>query len=230
MQIPQILHQTWKTDNIPSNFKEMSNSWRQKHPDWKYIFWTDEMNRNFIKENFFHFLPTFDGYETNIQRVDAVRYFILYKYGGVFIDMDFECLANITPLIRDCMCIFGKEPLEHCNIHNKRMIISNAFMGTIKEAPFFSLLCKELQQFNQNIDHPNNKVLESTGPFMLSRVYENYDKKEEISLLEAEIIYPLTKVELERWKEEPKNTMIRQKLDKAYGIHYYAGTWWKKTK
>jgi mannosyltransferase OCH1-like enzyme len=229
MQIPRILHQTWKNNDIPENFKEMADSWRQKHIDWEYVLWTDEMNRNFIKENFAYFLPTFDGYESNIQRVDAVRYFILYKHGGFFIDMDFECLANISPLLGNSMCIFGKEPLEHCDIHKKNLIISNAFMGTTKDSPFFYLLCKELELVNSVTDHPNDKILESTGPFMLSRVYDKYDRKEEISLLEAETIYPLTKAELEEWKEDPQNPVILQKLEKAYGIHYYAGTWWKKT-
>lgn len=229
MQIPQIIHQTWKNESLPENFKRMSNSWKERHRDWKYIFWTDEMNRNFIKDNFSYFLPIFDGYESNIQRVDAVRYFILYKYGGVFIDLDFECLANINPLLGNSMCIFGKEPLEHCNIHNKDIIISNAFMGTREKAPFFFALCKELENIDHYISHPNNKILESTGPFMLSRAYKKYDKKEEITLLESEIIYPLTKTELDEWNIEPQDLVIKQKLKKAYGIHHYAGTWWKKT-
>lgn len=230
MQIPRILHQTWKNDNIPENFREMANSWRQKHLDWEYVFWTDEMNRNFIKENFSYFLPIFDGYESNIQRVDAVRYFILYKYGGMFIDMDFDCLANISPLLGNSICIFGKEPLEHCKIHNKNRIISNAFMGTRKGSHFFYHLCKELEQINSITDYPNDKILESTGPFMLSRVYDKYDRKEEITLLESEVIYPLTKAELEELKEESQSPLILQKIEKAYGIHYYAGTWWKKHK
>src|SRR5882762_8774481 len=128
MKIPPILHQTWKDNNIPEEFVRMSLSWRNTHTHWQYFFWTDDMNRNFIKEHFPYFLSTYDNYQSNIERVDAVRYFALYKYGGFYIDMDFECLANIEPIVSDSACVFGKEPIEHCAWHSKDIIISNAFM------------------------------------------------------------------------------------------------------
>jgi mannosyltransferase OCH1-like enzyme len=228
MKIPRILHQTWKDSNVPGDFERMSMSWREKHADWKYVFWTDEMNRNFIKEHFFYFLPRYDNYRTNIERVDAVRYFVLYKYGGCYIDMDFECLANIEPLVGDSVCVFGKEPEEHCLIHNKEIIISNAFMGSVPGAPFLGMLCNELQQHREAIDHPNDRILESTGPFMLSRLYAGYEKKEEIRLIDADFLYPLTKQELFSLSDGYEARDLLEKLQKAYGIHHYAGTWWKK--
>ncbi|MGN7823249.1 glycosyltransferase family 32 protein [Chitinophaga sp. 22536] len=228
MRIPRVLHQTWKNRDIPEEFERMSQTWKDKHRGWEHVFWTDEMNRNFIKEHFSFFLSIYDNYPTNIQRVDAVRYFVLYKYGGFFIDLDFECLANIEPLVSNTSCVFGKEPLEHCLIHQKDVIISNAFMGTVPGFHFLGALCKELEADRQLTDHPNNKVLEVTGPFMLSRLYNDYKRKEDILLLDADLIYPLTKDELEDWNGTQQNQAIQQKLERAYGIHHYAGTWWKK--
>lgn len=34
------------------------------------------------------FLETFDGYEFPIQRADAIRYFVLAHFGGIYIDLD----------------------------------------------------------------------------------------------------------------------------------------------
>jgi mannosyltransferase OCH1-like enzyme len=228
MKIPRILHQTWKDHDVPEHFGQMSKTWRKLHANWDYVFWTDDMNRAFISEHFSYFLPVYDSYETNIQRVDAVRYFILYKYGGFFIDMDFECLANIGPLLGNAACIFGREPVQHCRIHDKSLIISNAFMGTSAGFHFFEQLCKELERKRPVIDHPNDSVLETTGPFMLSRLYEEYHRKEEICLLEANLLYPLTKEELTDLANGTENKTIAHKLKDAYGIHHYAGTWWKK--
>lgn len=228
MKIPPILHQTWKDNNIPEEFDRLARSWRKNHAHWEYCFWTDEMNRNFIKEHFAYFLPIYDNYTTNIERVDAVRYFVLYKYGGFYIDLDFECLANIEPVVSDAACVFGKEPSEHCNWHSKDLIISNAFMGATPRFHFFDVLCRELQQNRQLTDHPNTRVLESTGPFMLSRIYMGYEKKAEISVLEADVLYPLTQDELGYQKDDFQKEAIQAKLQKAYGIHHYAGTWWKK--
>jgi len=228
MSIPRIIHQTWKDHNVPEEFDRMARSWQKNHPGWKYMFWTDAMNRNFISRYFSFFLPVYDGYTANIQRVDAVRYFILYKYGGFFIDMDFECLASIEPVLGEADCVFGKEPAAHCAIHAKDIIISNAFMGAVPGAPFIGQLCQELQQQDETIDHPNNRVLETTGPFMLSRLYKAYSQKEQVCLLEPDRMYPLTKEELEGWGQEGPDTALQQKLKNAYGIHHYAGTWWKR--
>lgn len=230
MKIPRILHQTWRNEDIPEEFRHMAQSWRERHSAWEYVFWTDKENRNFIKRHFAFFLPIYDNYPNNIQRVDAVRYFVLYKIGGCYIDIDFECLANIEPLLKDARCVFGKEPVEHCLIHNKPLIISNAFMGAVPRFHFFEHLCCELMQGRKVTDHPNDRVLESTGPFMLSRLYQEYEKKEEVDLLEADLIYPLTKTELDSWNSGMGDQGIRQKLENAYGLHHYAGTWWKKKK
>ena len=228
MKIPRILHQTWKDHDVPDEFNQMALSWKTKHTGWEYRFWSDEMNRNFIKDHFPFFLPVYDSYEKNIQRVDAVRYFVLYKYGGFYIDMDFECLANITALVGDAACVFGKEPAEHCLIHEKELIISNAFMGVIPGFHFLGAICRELENGQQVTDHPNDKILETTGPFMLSRLYKSYKEKQHIRLLEPDLIYPLTKEELIDLNNGKENPIISEKLKKAYGIHHYAGTWWKK--
>ncbi len=50
--------------------------------------WTDEKSREFIKAEYPWFLDTFDGYPHPIQRSDAIRYFVLAHYGGVYIDLD----------------------------------------------------------------------------------------------------------------------------------------------
>lgn len=226
--IPRVLHQTWKDRNVPEKFVKMSESWRKNHKEWEYVLWTDEMNRNFIRDHYAFFLPVYDGYKAHIQRVDAVRYFILYKYGGFFIDMDFECLTNMESLLGNSKCVFGKEPERHCIIHDKEIIISNAFMGAVPDFHFLDCICKELEHDRPTTDHPNNRVLETTGPFMLSRLYMNYERKEDIKLLEADLIYPLTIEELEDLNNGVGNQAAQQKLEKAYGVHHYAGTWWKK--
>jgi len=227
MKIPCIIHQTWKDHNIPEEFEQMSHSWRNMHAHWEYRLWTDEMNRAFIASHFPFFLPVFDNYPTAIQRVDAVRYFCLYTYGGFYIDMDFECLTGIHSWVDKAPCVFGKEPMAHCLIHGKDIIISNAFMGSVPGAHFVERICKELQTSSTIIDHPNNQVLESTGPFMLSRLYSNYERKEEVSLLEPDLLYPFTKEELE-WRSKGLSCPeFDERLQRAHGIHHYAGTWWK---
>lgn len=95
LRIPRIIHQTWKTKDVPSPLDQLPQTWKEYLPNWEYILWTDEMNREFVCKHFPDFLEKYDTYPCNIQRADAIRYLLLKVYGGLYVDMDFECLENI---------------------------------------------------------------------------------------------------------------------------------------
>jgi mannosyltransferase OCH1-like enzyme len=50
--------------------------------------WTEKESRDFIETEYPWFLRTYDGYRYPVQRVDAVRYFIMLHYGGIYMDLD----------------------------------------------------------------------------------------------------------------------------------------------
>lgn len=53
--------------------------------------WTDAKSRELIATEYPWFLNTFDNYSQPIQRADAIRYFVLAHFGGVYIDLDDVC-------------------------------------------------------------------------------------------------------------------------------------------
>lgn len=48
-----------------------------------------------LQDHYPWFLPTYLAYPYHIQRVDAIRYFLLYHYGGVYIDLDMGCRKRL---------------------------------------------------------------------------------------------------------------------------------------
>ena len=40
----------------------------------------------------------YDAYSLNIKRVDAIRYFLLFHYGGVYMDADFACVRSLDTM------------------------------------------------------------------------------------------------------------------------------------
>lgn len=58
--------------------------------------WTDAKSRELIATEYPWFLNTFDNYSQPIQRADAIRYFVLAHFGGIYIDLDDVCTE--TPL------------------------------------------------------------------------------------------------------------------------------------
>lgn len=67
----------------------------------RYRCWEDAELRELIQRKAPWFLPTYDGYPYNIQRVDSSRYFLLHEYGGLYADMDIRPYPNVTGIIRN---------------------------------------------------------------------------------------------------------------------------------
>jgi inositol phosphorylceramide mannosyltransferase catalytic subunit len=178
--ISKILHQTWKTDKVQTMYKNYILSWLKKNKDWSYSFTTNELNRKFMEKKFPEFLDIYDNYKSEIQRADAIRYFLLYEYGGVYADIDFEALKSMNTFIdefghsKDGIkngCIIGQEPFEHAHIlYNKKRLICNAIMISCAKHPFWLLVFQELM-LRKNI-----KTVRATGPKMLSAALDKYEE------------------------------------------------------
>lgn len=227
MPIPKIIHQTWKTQVIPYWFSDFTRSWQTCHPSWEYHLWDDEANRRLIQKHYPWFLRTYDNFSFNIQRADAVRYFILHRFGGIYVDIDMECFKSVEPLLQGADCVFGIEPDEHARLHNTDRIISNAFMGSVPKHPFFFAIAKEMLTCVCHQTDRNRYILETTGPLMINRVYSNYQCPETIELLSPDFLNPLSCQEAELYLKGEKTKTIQGKIHNAYGIHYHAGLWWK---
>ncbi|MGH7046836.1 MAG: glycosyltransferase, partial [Stellaceae bacterium] len=98
--IPRSIFQTWKSKtDIPAKFSHWQSTFDRINPDFRHIVWDDDDNRQFIASYYEWFLPIYDSYPREIYRVDAVRYFYLYTFGGIYADMDTECLRPLAPLL-----------------------------------------------------------------------------------------------------------------------------------
>ncbi|MDY6987344.1 MAG: glycosyltransferase [Thermodesulfobacteriota bacterium] len=227
MNIPRIIHQTWKDRKTPERFRAFTDSWKRHHPSWEYRLWDDDDNRRFIQEKFPWFARLYNNYSLNIQRADSVRYFILYAYGGFYVDLDFECLRSVEPLLKERECVFGIETSTHAQYHYLDRIISNAFMAAAPGNPFFHAIIKDLITSVPIAQERNRFVLETTGPLMINRVYNGYNDKDRITLMASRYLFPLDYEEAEQHLNGQDTEVIRQKLKDAYAIHYHWGSWWK---
>jgi inositol phosphorylceramide mannosyltransferase catalytic subunit len=227
MKIPRIIHQTWKDERIPVPLQKLAETWKQNHPGWEYRLWTDRENRDFLNTFYPAFLARYDSYPHHIQRVDAFRYFVLYTLGGLYVDLDFECFQSLDELLSEQECLFGLEPQEHCEIHNRTRIIGNALMAAAPRHAFFRAILDDLATYKPPQEHRNNLILETTGPFMLTRVYERC-RPSNVTLCPSNFFYPLSLYELERAFQEGWSEIYQRKLREAFAIHYFAGTWWSR--
>mmetsp|Transcript_15435 Transcript_15435/g.27732 ORF Transcript_15435/g.27732 Transcript_15435/m.27732 type:complete len:351 (-) Transcript_15435:200-1252(-) len=166
-KIPKIIHQTYKTQDVPPNWAKTPGAWKEKHPDWEYMFWTDEKNRKLIEEHYNWFLGTYDGYPYGIQRSDAARYFILNHYGGVYADLDIQPLRSVTEIIGDAELVLPQTP---------NFGLTNAFMASTKGNPFMKyvteILPNHANRWYQVVRHWH--IMTSAGPTFLWAQYEGW--------------------------------------------------------
>lgn len=225
--IPKIIHFVYIRNNedLPLLFKKLNNTWKDKFPGWEYMLWKDDSSRDFIKRNFPEFLKKYNSYSKDVQRADAIRYLLLKTMGGLYVDNDFECLQNFEFLLENIDFLAGKEPHYHADKHDVEYIIGNALMASAPNTPFINYLCDEL--INHSAIEANNgiDIIHSTGPFMLTNTYDNFPQKERISIMEPEVLYPISKFETENVYKGYISEDTRMRIDNAYAIHYALGTW-----
>jgi hypothetical protein len=162
--VPRILHQTWKSETLPSEWTGISEACREMMPDYEYMLWTDASSRDFIADNYPWFLDTFDAYTYPIQRADAIRYFVLHYYGGVYLDLDVGCLRPLDPLLVYPIILPKTIPVG----------VSNDLMFAEKGHPFMAQTIHNLITFDHSwiLNYPT--VMFSTGPMFLSVQYGLY--------------------------------------------------------
>ncbi|KAH3811882.1 hypothetical protein DPMN_140299 [Dreissena polymorpha] len=128
-KIPHIIHQTFKNEFIPNKYIPFIKSFVKYNANWTYMFWTDASARKFISDRYPDFLQVWDNYAEPINRADALRYFVLYEYGGVYADLDFECLRPLDRVTMKYAAVFPLEPFEHA-VFRRRIpfCVNNAIM------------------------------------------------------------------------------------------------------
>ena len=175
--IPKIIHQTApKNKNLwHPIWSECHNSWKKHFSETEYVhmMWNDEDIDRLVKYEFPEYLELYTSFSFHIIKIDFIRYCILYKYGGIYADMDMFCYKNFyDELNKDC-CLVGSIFTNFGElVQNSLMIssINNIFFKNCMDE-----ILKTYKPFNESeiwTDH----VIKSSGPVFLSRLYHSFDK------------------------------------------------------
>ncbi|GAA3367974.1 hypothetical protein GCM10020367_64420 [Streptomyces sannanensis] len=182
--------------------------------------WTDADNRAFLQEHYPWFLPVYDGYPEAIMRADAIRYFLLDHFGGLYADLDFECLSPVSEILDGHELVLGCEPEAHTRLLLARRrgfgrIIGNAFIASRPGHPFWAHVHRRLVGA-----HKLPSTLDATGPFFLTRAIDSAPEPGSITVLGPEVLYP----EVSPYATELFGPQDAD-YDRAYAVHHWSGSW-----
>ena len=168
--IPKIIHQTWKTKTVPEKWKESVDSCKQLHADFQHIIWTDKDMEKFVKEEYPDFYKTYKSYTYHIQRCDAFRYLVLYKYGGIYLDMDIMCNKKLNTLLNYDLVIAPSISVNG--------IYTNSFFMSIPRHPFLKYCIEQLVEYKNAYQYfgKHLHVMNSTGPLFMTNRLDDYGK------------------------------------------------------
>ncbi|AJX32585.1 glycosyltransferase family 32 protein [Burkholderia oklahomensis] len=99
--IPKTLHQIWYQGEhaLPEKYRRYRASWRRNHPDWTLRLWDARALREHVAAHHRWFLPRYDAFAHDIQRIDSARYCVLATFGGLYADVDIESLRPVDALL-----------------------------------------------------------------------------------------------------------------------------------
>lgn len=215
----KIIHQTWKTRDIPARYQPWVESVRSNHTDYQHWIWTDSDNRDFIAAEYPWFLETYDSYNHHIERVDSVRYFLLAHFGGVYLDLDMECIQPITPLLNEDDVFLSMEAGP--KVSNRQ--ISNAFMAARRQHPFFLGLINQLIEV-KSADVTYTDLLNNTGPPMLERFAIANRERFKFHVLRLDQVAPAGIVsQIPKFEEMDLDRIRQDRL--VYLIHHQTRSW-----
>ena len=236
IKIPKIIHQVWsdKIRPLPLFFQELSETWKNLYPDWEYILWDDEKMDSFIKDIYPHFYAYYQSFPYDVQRWDTVRYFFLYQYGGMYVDFDYEAIEPLDDILQHHTCCFASEPEEHTQLFGMDFCLNNGLIITTPHHPFIQKIIDcVMNKYPANTVYKNKmeEVLLTTGPHMITDLYESYDNKDAIYIMPSEIVAPFNKVEVANYFSNEElspdvRITLERKLEKAKAVHYFVGSWY----
>ena len=232
MKIPRIIHQIYEDPaGPPANLLSIAESWKENMPGWEYRFWNRKMMHDFLESTCPDFVECYNSYPFNVQRWDAIRYLILYHICGLYVDFDYECIRPLDVLLSGSTCCMGMEPTANSKIYNKQLVVGNALMASTPKHLYMAAIIEDIKT-NCSVNYRKGdsiQILETTGPFMVTRVYEKFKKKKEVTLLPADLVTPLSLKEVWMLRVGHAQPDIIEKVEKAFAIHYFMGTWSPQT-
>lgn len=229
--IPLRLHQIWfqGADQLPPKYHSFQHSWRRHHPHWEYRLW-DQLQIEHLVATCNDFIRSvYAELPEMIQKIDLAKYLILQRYGGVYVDMDMECVQPLDGLFHqhphhklylaeiNIGCISNRFCLAMMVISAGQLrqgpYYNNAFFAVIPNHPIWDRVVKDIASHIKSDRQHDFYIQDSAGPMMLTRVIRTTPKLKFFSC-------PPSYFEpCDKFSHGTCN------LQEAYAIHYYGNSW-----
>jgi len=165
-KIPKIIHQIW-IGPVKRPIKLMQE-WKDNHPDYEYILWDeDKIKKEFPKLRTQHLYDQYKQSDKCIWcgRCNLLRYEILDKYGGYYLDADMKFVNKFEEEWKEYDLI-----ISLAGIKDRGDRLNNSFIGCIPKHPFMEMLIAGLEK-QKILENPSFKF---SGPVYITSKFNDY--------------------------------------------------------
>ena len=230
--IPMNIHQIWINRDpgvaIPEEWLEWSKSWKKFNPEWNYRLWQTKKIEAFMAEKYPDLVGFYNSFESDVQKSDVARLLLLDAFGGIYADLDMECLRPLDELIKGRTCIACCESRRHSRLFDLRRMLCTNYIASAPGHPFLAHTVREMVEGIRTL-HFVYPVMESTGPLMFTRALNSY-RGDDVDVVGAKVACPFHNESRELdevWRRGPRAEKIKRKCVRrgTYGIHYWSNSW-----
>ena len=199
-RIPQILHMVWVGDSDPPDtFQPHVDKWKQLMPHWNVRVWRNE---DITEEHFpVNILEKINNSTKGAQKCDIMKYHIVEKYGGVYMDADVIPHRCLDPIIYD---LNGADIVLCHDIPLTWEYMAVGFFAAVPHHHVLKSACQILENATINTDNINMH----TGPQVMGwAMARNNDSWRKSSIIPTKYFY------------------YNETFDERFGTHTYAKNW-----
>lgn len=214
--IPKKIHFIWIGDkDLSIESKKFIENWKTIYHDYEFFLWNDckiskeNLIPDFLKPYFFNdnLKPAY--------KADILRYLIINKYGGLYFDVDFECLRKLPDYFLNFKFLGGIQ-------NNGEVAIG--FFGAEKNTEILNetikCLIPSIELSIKNEYYKTTFLYKITGPEFFNNVCKKYFSEQDYFFFTKEYFYPYWFTEHERKDENFKITSPF-----AYAVHHWHASW-----
>ena len=161
--IPLNFYTCWHTKDLPPLMKENYNLLVEQNPEFTHHLYDEDDCRDFIKNNFDDYvLHAYNSLIPCSYKSDLWRYCVLYKNGGIYMDIKYKCANNFKLIALTESEYFVRDRPKHMT-----------YTALIVVKPENQIMLKCINQIVKNVKDKfyGSSCLSPTGPGLLGSFF-----------------------------------------------------------
>lgn len=178
LRIHQIYFNVSKSNSLYLKLKDARESWSRLNRQFEYKLWDEAMVEELIRDKYPHMKELYKSFSRWIQKVDMAKYLILHQYGGIYADIDIECVKNMKEVYETFPKYTGV-----VMYYTKPFGVATDFIIAKPKHSFMTLVVQRLSSAHRWYILPYLNAMLATGPVYLSARYWTFKNRQDILVL-----------------------------------------------